>query len=511
MPMRPYAYMLLLCVGCASSAPSALRAAEDNPNTSGKNTAGGSAAPMAPGSELAPLANAGPDQAVIRGSLVKLDGRRTFHPLGLEYTLRWSQISGEKNVTLSNADLPVPSFVAPPVVSTLTFRLVATGPFGDETEDQVTIKVVEQNPFEAPTIITTGDITVAPFTSVQLLAYLISGALDGDVTWRAVTNSTVAKTGVQSGPAGRTLDVSAPGAGYAIYAVEGSSQGLSSAPSFVVVAVTGATGSTTPEAQTSTDNPSALADIIKEPGDTVPLVTLQQTPASVWTQIAGDPVVLEKRTDGWLFVAPSTPQLLWFSFVSDGTSLRKTPLVRAVSIQDPSLDGVVAEAGPDQFAHPGNNVLLDAGASVTNAQSTFSWTQSFGTSVGLSGATGPTAIITAPEDIGDLIFLLSVGGTKGRTRPDSVVIKVRPTTENLGPEGQLTKTQTGSQTFSVTAAVKDPESDPVSCTWSTTGAATATPTSGMQTSVNVTTPPASIQARCCDSLGACNDFTLPLP
>lgn len=83
---------------------------------------------------------------------------------------------------------------------------------------------------------------------------------------------------------------------------------------------------------------------------------------------------------------------------------------RAV-IEDP-LDGVVPEAGPDQLAHPGNNVLLDARASVTNAQSTFSWSQSFGTNVGLSGATGPTALITAPQQTGDLVFLLTVGGTK---------------------------------------------------------------------------------------------------
>lgn len=263
MTMRLHPYILLLCVGCGSGAPgSASTAFDREAGAPNKGSTGANADSAAPGSELAPLANAGPDQAVIRGSLVKLDGRRTFHPLGLDYKLRWSQIGGEKNVTLSNADLPVPSFVAPPSVSTLTFGLVATGPFGDETEDQVTIKVVEQNPFEAPTVIApTGDISVAPSTNVQLIAYLIGGAIDGDLSWRPIGSSAV---GVQSGPAGNTLDVRAPSAGYLVYAVEGSSQGLSSAPSFVVVAVSGSTGATaTADVQTSTDNPTSLADIIE--------------------------------------------------------------------------------------------------------------------------------------------------------------------------------------------------------------------------------------------------------
>ncbi len=354
---------------------------------------------------------------------MKLDARRTFHPLGLEYTLRWSQIGGE-SVTLSNADLPVPSFVAPPSTATLTFRLVATGPYGSETEDEVTIKVVEQNPYDAPALITTGDVTVRPLANVQLKAILISGALDGDVTWRSVGSSAV--VGVQSGPAARTLTVTAPSSGYVVYAVEGSSQGLSSAPSFVVISVTDS--GPTPAPATLPEN--TLAEVVKEPGDSVTLFTLDQTQASVWTQITGDPVVLQKQNNGWTFIAPDTPQLMWFSFVSDGTDLRASPIVRPVSILDPSLDGVVADAGPDQFAHPGNRILLDGRSSVTNSQSTFAWTQSYGVSVGLSGATGPTALITAPETTGDLVFLLKVGGAKGKTRPDSVVVRVRDASEN---------------------------------------------------------------------------------
>ncbi|MCC6808389.1 MAG: hypothetical protein IT381_13275 [Deltaproteobacteria bacterium] len=475
----------------------------------------GSASPTAgtAAMQIAPLANAGPDQAVIRGSLVKLDARRTFHPLGVDYTWRWSQIGGERTVTLSNADRTaseLTSFVAPSIVCTLTFRLVATGTLGEETSDEVTIKVVEQNPFEAPALITSGDVRVPPFADVRLNAFLFGSTLDGNVTWRAVGSNAI---GAQSGMWGRFLDVTAPSSGYLFYAVEGSSQGLNSAPAFTVVAVD-ASASADLSADAGVTMPTELADIIKAPGETVTLVTQQQNEASVWTQLSGEPVVfIDKKSSGWHFVVPSTPQLLWFSFVKDGTSLRSTPLVRAVSVEDPSLDGVVPSAGPDQYAHPGNTITLDAGASVVNQDTSYHWKQSAGVDVlsGVANVDQKIVAFTAPPTLGELVFLLTLGGHTGTSRPDSLVIKVRAANVNDAPTGQVTKMQTGAQSFLVTAEVKDPDSDPITCTWSTTaGSANPTSTMGMQTTFNVTAAPATVKAHCCDAL-ACTDRTATLP
>lgn len=479
-----------------------------NENAGGTN--GDSAAPIAADSNVvAPLANAGPDQAVIRGSLVKLDGRRSFHPLGLDYDLRWSQVSGESAVTLSNADREVTSFVAPAITDTLTFRLVANGTLGGETADEVTIKVVEQDPYSAPTLITSGDISVVPFRQVLLRAFLIDGAsLDGSVTWRRIGGPF---SGTIGNNFGRDLTVVAPESGYLFYSVDGASQGLTSAPAFVVVAVDA--NATEVDVSPTANGPSALARDTWAPGEIVTLVAPRQSKASVWTQLTGEPVTfIEKASSGWRFLAPSTPQALMFSFVEDGTALRKVPLLLTVSVEDPSLDGVVPDAGADQIAHPGTTVSLDARASVVGSSTTYHWQQSAGLPVTLANEDAATTTFTAPMQTTDLVFLLTLGGLNGVTRPDSIVVKVRPTSENTAPTGQLTKAQTGGQTFTVTAAIHDPENDPVTCNWSTTsGTASALPTTGMTTTVTVNSASATVQAHCCDSLSLCIDRTATLP
>jgi K319-like protein len=62
----------------------------------------------------APLANAGPDQAVLSGATVKLDGAASSDPAGLAVSFAWTQTAGP-GVTLSDAAVAGPSFTAPVV------------------------------------------------------------------------------------------------------------------------------------------------------------------------------------------------------------------------------------------------------------------------------------------------------------------------------------------------------------------------------------------------------------
>ena len=81
-------------------------------------------------SAAAPVANAGPNQTVQQGSVVTLIGSAT----GIVSSYQWVQISGPV-VQLSGANSPIATFTFPNQSTTLTFRLMVTGPGGSSTDE----------------------------------------------------------------------------------------------------------------------------------------------------------------------------------------------------------------------------------------------------------------------------------------------------------------------------------------------------------------------------------------
>ena len=115
----------------------------------------------------APTASAGPDQKVIEGATVTLNGAGSRDPDGQTLTYAWTQI-GTPAVTLSSASAASPTFTAPTVNADtkLTFSLTVTDAGGlASTADTVSVTVDDNDP---PVADAGADQTVLAGASVTL-------------------------------------------------------------------------------------------------------------------------------------------------------------------------------------------------------------------------------------------------------------------------------------------------------------------------------------------------------
>tara|TARA_B100000700_G_scaffold29187_1_gene28068 strand:+ start:2443 stop:4149 length:1707 start_codon:yes stop_codon:yes gene_type:complete len=91
---------------------------------------------------LAPIADAGPDQSVGFAELVILDGSASVDTDGNIETYQWTQISGSV-VELSSPDEQVTTFTSPENQNILLFELVVVDNFGDSSMDTVSVVVLD--------------------------------------------------------------------------------------------------------------------------------------------------------------------------------------------------------------------------------------------------------------------------------------------------------------------------------------------------------------------------------
>ncbi len=97
--------------------------------------------------EKPPIANAGPDQIIIEGTIVTLDASSSIDKDGTVVSYSWQQIDGP-SVALSSASDIKPNFTAPdvePVGITLEFKLTVIDDKGLQSSDTCTV-TVKRNP-----------------------------------------------------------------------------------------------------------------------------------------------------------------------------------------------------------------------------------------------------------------------------------------------------------------------------------------------------------------------------
>ena len=147
-----------------------------------------------PPANTAPIANAGPDQAVDGGTTVTLSGSAT-DPDGQAITYAWSQTGGTA-VTLSSTTAASPTFTAPSMAIgdpdiTLTFSLIVNDGVASSSADSVTITVSAPTNI-APVANAGANLFVASGSSVTLTG----GGVDQDsdpltLAWSQLSGTTV--------------------------------------------------------------------------------------------------------------------------------------------------------------------------------------------------------------------------------------------------------------------------------------------------------------------------------
>ncbi len=366
-------------------------------------------------------ADAGPDQFVLPGASVTLDGSGS-RGSGMTITgYLWEQTAGTP-VTISGADTATPGFTAPVAYETLTFRLTVTSDTGETASDTVNVTVND------PPVANAGPDQTA-------IAYFIV-SLDGSASHDP--NGTIASYDwVQT--AGTTVTLSGAGTATPTFTAPNTPGTLS-----FQLTVTDDSG------QTAADSVSVLVktppvvdaglDQFVLPGAAVTLNgSGSHDPdgaivSYVWTQSAGTPVTLTGAdTVSPGFTAPAGNHLLTFQLaVTDNDGYASTDSVNVVVNIPP-----VANAGPDQTAVSGAIVTLDGAGSADpdGTIAAYGWVQTAGTTVPLTGATTATPSFTAPTTAGVLIFQLTVTDNSGQTAVDTVTVSIlTPPVSNAGAD-----------------------------------------------------------------------------
>ncbi len=143
-----------------------------------------------------------------------------------------------------------------------------------------------------------------------------------------------------------------------------------------------------------------------------------------WIQTGGTAVTLSNAASANpTFTAPNNLETLTFKLTvtdNEGATAVDTTTVNVINTAP------VAEAGTARTVAPGAAVVLNGGAS-SDSDGTivaYSWAQTIGTAVTLSGADTVTPSFTAPNTSATLTFRLTVTDNDGATANDTVTVTV---------------------------------------------------------------------------------------
>lgn len=422
-----------------------------------------------------PTAHAGPDQSVVEGDFVELNGtasQDTNDP-ALAITHAWTQLSGPA-VTLTGANTSTPTFTAPAVPAvgaTLTFRLVVSNGIAAASEDTVTVTVINAN---NPPIAAAGADQTVNEGDVVLVDGSGSQDADGETLtfhWQQVGGPSVVLTHVGAQDEQVTFvapEVGPGGANVSILLTVTDGQ-LSDMDEVLVHVVN---VNVEPIANAGDDQTVNELDLVTldgsasndDDGDAL---------SHAWSQVAGPPVTLSGATgSNPTFVAPEVAvggaTLTFRLDVSDGQAPSVTDWV------DVRINNVnhapLADAGADVTVPENEQVTLDGSGSMDGDgdELTYAWEQTLGGTVLIDDPTAASIGFTAPDvgAAGEILeFSLTVDDGNGGS--DTDVVRVQVTFLNRSPVADAGAGQAVSEgaTASQTGSASDPDGNLLTIQW----------------------------------------------
>ncbi len=420
------------------------------------------------GTNVAPIAHAGPDQVVNEGDLVTLSGIGSTDADGDRLSYTWVQTAGP-TVALSSSNGAQPTFTAPQGLtnSSVTFNLIVGDGTTSSLVDSVTITINADN--DAPTANAGVDQTVSEGDTVTL-----TGLASTDPEAQGLTY-----TWVQTSGPGVTLS-NANAARPTFTAPEG----LTNTAVQFSLTISDGTNTSSVDSVTVTinadnDAPSAEAgdDQAVSEGDTVTLTGVASSDPEAqgltytWVQTSGPAVTLSNATTSQpTFAAPEglTNTAVQFSLtVSDGTSTSSVDTITVTINAD--NDAPSANAGTDQTVTEGQTVTLTGVASSDpEAQGlTYTWVQTSGPAVTLNNATTAQPTFTAPEGLTNTAvqFSLTVSDGTSTSSVDTVAITINADNDAPTANAGADQTVKPSDTVQLRATGGDPEGSSLSYAW----------------------------------------------
>ncbi len=356
---------------------------------------------------LAPLADAGPDQTVNKRALVTLDGTDSVDQDGDELAYAWTQTSGTA-VTLNDTALAQPTFTAPSVPATLTFSLVVDD--GEETDGPDTVTITVQNG--------------APVANAGLDHGVIKGAEtnldgsgstdpDGDTvtySWSQTGGTTVTLSSTTVASPTFTAPLALGNLDFVLTVSDGIAAPVQDPVRLVVfdpipVARAGSDFSAVTGVTAQLDG----TDSSEETGDPFTFA---------WTQVSGPSVTLNDATSATpTFMPPCGPATLVFSLVVTDSAAPSLADTVSVTVENRPM----ADAGSDLSVLGNEMVRLSAGNS---CGSTLRWSQTSGPLVTLDDPTSPKPRFLAPNSASSVVIELEAS-FGGFTDTDTVVVTTR--------------------------------------------------------------------------------------
>jgi serine protease len=389
---------------------------------------------------VAPTANAGPDQNANSGAQVTLNGSGN-DPDGSVASYQWARLSGP-SIVLNNANSANASFTAPVVSSTtlITLRLTVTDNNGATGFDDMVVTVNPAGGGNASPIANAGpDVAAISGSNVDITG---SATDDGSITvyiWTQIDGPTILNLINSTTP---TVSFAAPAVGsptnFTLRLTVVDDMGAVGSDDVVVTVSPAGGGNAAPVANAGADrsvNEGEQVSITGSGNDADGSIS-----AYSWTQTNGISVSLGgANTPTVQFTAPTVAAQSAITLrltVTD--NLGSTGSDTVVITVNPNVTNIppTANAGPDvTMAGNSNRVINGSGQDSDGNIASYQWQQVSGLQLSLVGASSPNLQVNAPSvtSAQTATLRLTVTDNLGASGSDDVVVTVQPANTDLPP------------------------------------------------------------------------------